>query len=89
MLFTVWNTQRGSWSSLEKRKGEIEVTRKRRGGVKRGETILASNQLPKCFLQPRTPKEIHRVIWRREEGGERGDQEERRGSQKERDQASQ
>ena len=45
----------------EKREREIEVTRKRRGGVKRGETNLASNQFPVCSLQTGTPKEIHRV----------------------------
>ena len=45
----------------EKREKEIEVTRKRRGGVKRRETNLASNQFPKCYPQPRTPREIHRV----------------------------
>ena len=46
---TVRDTQRSSQSYMEKRRGrrEIEVTR-RRGGVKRGETNLASNQFPKC-----------------------------------------
>ena len=36
VLFTVWNTQRGSWSYAEKRRGrkEIEVTRRRKGGVR-------------------------------------------------------
>ena len=60
---TARDTQRGSQSYMEKRRGrrEIEVTRKRRGGVKRGETILASNQFPKCSPQPRTPSKIHRV----------------------------
>ena len=63
MLFTAWNTERGSWSYIEKRRGrkEIEVTRRRRRGVKRRETDLASDQLPECSLQPRTPKENHRV----------------------------
>ena len=63
MLSTVWNTQRGSWSYIEKRRGrkEIEVTRRRRGGVEKRDTDLASNQFPKCSLQPETPKEIHRV----------------------------
>ena len=42
------------------------MTRKRRGGIKKGETNLASNQLPKCSPQPRTSKEIHEVKWRRE-----------------------
>ena len=48
---------------MEKRRGrrEIEVTRKRRGGVKRGETNLASNKFPKCSPQPGTPREIYRI----------------------------
>jgi len=55
---TVWNTQRGSRSYIEKRRGRkgIEVTKRRRGGVKRGETNLASDQFPKCSAQPRTPR---------------------------------
>ena len=67
MLSTVWNTQRGSQSYIEKIKGrkEIEVTRRRRGGVKRTETNLASNQFPKFSPQPGTPKDTktqkHRV----------------------------
>ena len=38
LLFTIWNTQTGSQSSTEKRRGrkEIEVTR-RRGGESKGE----------------------------------------------------
>ena len=73
MLSTVRNTQRGSENYIEKRRGRkaIEVTRRRRGGVKRRETNLASNQFPKCYPQPRTPREIHRVTWRREESGGR------------------
>ena len=60
---TARDTQRGSQSYMEKRRGrrEIEVTRRRRGEVKRGETNLASNQFPKCSPQPGTPREIHRV----------------------------
>ena len=60
---TVRDTQRGSQSYMEKKRGrrEIEVTRRRRGGIKRRETNLASNQFPKCSPQPGTPKEIHRV----------------------------
>ena len=70
---TVWNTQRGSRNYTEKRRGkkEIEVTRRRRGGVKRRETYLASIQLLKCYPQPKTPKEIHRVMQRKEGGGRR------------------
>ena len=42
---TVRDTQRGSQSYMEKRRGrkEIEVIRKRRGGIERGESNLASN----------------------------------------------
>ena len=60
---TVRDTQRGSQSYMEKRRGrrEIEVTRRRRGRVKRGESNLASNRFPKCSAQPGTPREIHRV----------------------------
>ena len=35
---------------------EIEVIRRRRGGVKGRETDLTSNQFPKCSPQPRTHK---------------------------------
>ena len=60
---TVRDTQRGSQSYMEKRRGkrEIEVTRRTRQGVKRGESNLASYQLPKCPPQPGTPTEIHRI----------------------------
>ena len=70
MFSTAWNTQRGSQSYIDRRRRrkEIEVTRRRRGGVKRRETDLASNQFPKCSPQPGTPKEIHRVGQRRERG---------------------
>ena len=70
---TVRDTQRGSQSYMEKRRGrrEIEVTRMRRQGVKKGENNLASNQFPKCSPQPRATREIHRVKYRRE--GEGGD----------------
>ena len=61
---TVRDIQRGSWSYIEKRRGrrEIEVTRRRTGGIRRGESKLASNQFPKCSPQPRTYKELHRVV---------------------------
>ena len=70
---TVRDTQRGSQSYMEKRRGgrEIEVTRRRRGGIKRGESKLASNQFPMCSPQSGTPREVHRVTQRREEGGRR------------------
>ena len=60
---TVRDTQRGSQNYMEKRRGrrEIEVTRKRRGGIKRGESSLASNQFPMCSPPPGTPREVYRV----------------------------
>ena len=63
MLSTVWNTQRGSQIYIEKRRGrkEIDMTRRRREGIKRRETDVASNQFPKCSPQPGIPKDIHRV----------------------------
>ena len=61
----VRDTQRGSQNYIEKRRGrrEIEVTRRRRGGVKRGESSLASiNSL--CALHslehPERFMELHR-----------------------------
>ena len=60
---TMGDTQRGSQSYMEKRRGrrEIEVTRRRRGGIKRGESNLASNQFPICSPQSGTLREVHRV----------------------------
>ena len=70
MLSTVWNTQRVSWSSTEKRgRKKIEGSRGRGGGAKSRETSLANDQFPKCSPQPGTPKEIHKVAkkrWREE-----------------------
>ena len=50
---TVRDTQRGSQSYMEKRRGrrELEVTRRRRGGLKRGESKLASNHFLMCSPQ--------------------------------------
>ena len=60
---TVRDTQRGSQSYMEKRRGrrEIEVTRRRRRGIKRGESSLASNQFPICSPQSGTLREVHGV----------------------------
>ena len=60
---TVRETQKGSLNYMEKRRGkrEIEMTRRRRGGIKRGESNLASNQIPRCSPQPGTPREVHGV----------------------------
>ena len=70
---TVRDTQRGSQSYREKRRGrrETEATRKRRGGIKMGETNLASNKFPMGCSQSGTLREVHRVTQRREEGGRR------------------
>ena len=60
---TVGETQRVSESYMEKRRGrrEIEVTRRRRGGIKRGESSLASNQFPTYFPQSGILREVHGV----------------------------
>ena len=49
---TVRDTQRGLRSYMERRRGrrEIEVTRRRIGGIKREESNPASNQIPMCSL---------------------------------------
>ena len=47
---------------MEKRRGrrEMEVTRRRRGGIKRGESRLASNHFPMCSPQLEVFMELHR-----------------------------
>ena len=59
---TVRDTQRGLQSYMKKRRGrrEIEVTRRRREGIKRGERNLASNKFPMCSPQFGTPREVNR-----------------------------
>ena len=68
---TVRDTQRVSQSYLKKRRGrkEIEVSRRRKGGLKRRETDPGCILFPECSPQPRTPTEIHRIELRREAGG--------------------
>ena len=57
---TVRDTQRSSQSYMERRgRREIEVTRRRRRGIKRGESNLASTQLPICSPQSGTLREVH------------------------------
>jgi len=70
---TVRDTRRGTQSYIEKRRGrrEIEVTRRRRGGIKRGESKLASNHFPMCSLQSGSLRDVHGLTQRREEGGRR------------------
>ena len=60
---TMRDTQKVLLSYMGKRRGrrEIEVTRRRRGGIKRGERNLASNQIPMYPSQPETPREVHEV----------------------------
>ena len=69
---TLRDTQRGTQSYMEKRKGrrEIEVTRRRRGESKE-ESKLASSHFPMCSPQSGSLRDVHRVTQRREEGGRR------------------
>ena len=89
---TVRDTQRGSQSYMEKRRErrEIEVTRRKIGGIKRGERKLASNHFL-CVLHSLDSSELFIKLHREEkrEDGDRGDQEEKRGIQKGREQTSQ
>ena len=59
---TVKDTQRvpQSYMKTRRRRREIEVTR-RRGGIKMGESSLASNQFPMCSPQSGTFREVHGV----------------------------
>ena len=90
---TVRDTQRGSQSYMEKRRGkkEIEVNRRRRGGIKRGESNLASNQFPICSPQSGTLRERFTELHGEEkrEQGIRGDPNEMRWNQKRREHSSQ
>ena len=63
------STQKVSLSYMEKRRGrrEIEVTRRRRGVIKMGESKLASNQFPMCSLQSGPLRDVHGVTQRRED----------------------
>ena len=46
---------------MEKRRGrrEIEVTRRRRGGIKRGDSKLASNHFPMCSTRSGPLRDFH------------------------------
>ena len=70
---TMRNTWRSSQNYMEKKKGrtEIKVPRRRRGGIKREESNLASNQFPMCSPQSGPLREVHGVTKRREEEGRR------------------
>ena len=70
---TVRDSQKGSRSYMERRRErrEIKVTRRRRGGIKRGESKLASNHFLMYSPQSGLLRDVHGVIQRREEGGRR------------------
>ena len=72
---TVRDTWRGTQSYMEKRRGrrELEVTRRKRGGIKRGESKLASNHFPMCSPQSGSLRDFHGVTQRREEKRKEGD----------------
>ena len=89
---TAREAQRDSQSYTEQRRGrrEIELTRRRRVGVKRGENNLASNQFPECSLQPIHPERFTELSREENmEGGDRGDLGEKREGQKGRERSSQ
>ena len=67
MLSTVWIPQRCSQSYTEKRKGRkgTEVARKIKGGIKRRETDLASNQFPKHSSQSGTHRDSQSWVEKR------------------------
>ena len=66
-FFTVRDTQKSSQGYMEKRRGrrEIEVTRGRRGGIKKGERNLASNQFLMCSPQRGTPRVLQSYMEKR------------------------
>ena len=84
MLSTVWTPQRGSWIYTEKRRGrkETEVTRRRKGGIKRRETDPTSNQFPKCSPLSGTQRFTELGREEKGEGGDRGDLVEKKESPK-------
>ena len=67
IITQVQETQRGTESYMEKRRGkkETEVARRIKGGMKRRETDPASNQFPKCSPQPRTHKDSQNWVEKR------------------------
>ena len=69
----VRDTQRGTQSYMEKRRGrrEIDVTRRRRVGIKRGESMLASNHFLMCSPHSGSLRDIYGITQRRKEGGKR------------------
>ena len=86
---TVRDIYRGSQSYMEKRRGrrEMEVTRRRRGGIKRGEPVIN----PLCALHSLEHPERFTELSREEkrEGRARGDLREKRENQNGREQSRQ
>ena len=72
-FFSVRDAPRGSQSYMEKRskRREIEVTKRRRRGIKKGESKLASNHFVMCSPQSGPLRGVHRITQRREEGRRR------------------
>ena len=70
---TLRDTQRGSQSYMEKRRGreELEVTGMKCGGIKSGESKLASNHFLMGAPQSGLLRGVHGVIQGRGEGGSR------------------
>ena len=70
---TVRDTWRGTQTYREKIRGrrEIEVARRRRGGIKRGESKLASSHFPMCSPQSGSLRDVHRVNTEKRRGGRR------------------
>ena len=90
---TMRDTQRGSQSYMKRRSGrrEIEMSRRRKRVTQEERDRSTQLSVPKVFSVAQTPTKIHRIGLGREEKreeGDRGDQEERRRGQKERDQSS-
>ena len=67
MCSPVWSPQKGSQSYIEKRRGrkEIEVTRRRKGGIKRREKYLARNQFPVFFSAWNTHRDSQSLVEKR------------------------
>ena len=79
---TVRDTWKGTQSYMEKerRRREREVARRKRGGIKRGESKLASNHLSMCSPQSGSLRDVHGVTQgKKREEGDRGGQEDKGG----------
>ena len=91
-LSTVRDTQRGSQSYMQKKRGrrETEVARGIKGGST-GERQVQPVITSLCALHSLDPSEMFTELHREEqkEEGDRGGQEDKRGNQKERDRSSQ